>query len=77
MHVFKDFLNLKEEINPSLKHESVCRNITRVINTGAKDKYIRKAETKGQRENAKLIVYMQDGDVYELIPNFLQNLLLR
>ena len=40
------------------------------------DKSVRKADARGQRASTRLIIYMQNGDVYELVPKFLQNLLI-
>ena len=77
MRTFKDFFDIKEDVDTSLKNEIICRDIARIISSIRNDKHIRKAEAKGQRESTKLTVYMQNGDVYELIPKLLQNILSR
>jgi len=76
MKTFKEFFNI-QETDLSVKNELVCRNIARIMGNIGQDKYIRKVEAQGQRDNASLMVYMQNGDVFELVPRFIHNLLGR
>ena len=66
MLTFGDFLN--ENIDESLKKEIATRNVANSINQILNDRYIEKAQSKGQRDNAVLVVLMKNGERYKFIP---------
>lgn len=74
MNTFKNFVDINEELEVATKKELVCRNVLRLVGANINDKYIRKIARKGQKEDSRLVVYMNNGDVFDLIPASRQNL---